>query len=156
MDGRIAASRGGDQVTFNGIAGQLLYVSAAQINTVIPHSLSLGLATIQVTSGAVTDKLENFPRSQTSLALFNGLVINPDGTLNSAKNPAPKGATLVMYRTGMGQTLRPVLTERSSSSSLSRLRLSGFRPRSLAEPSVRPRSCNISDRCRTLWLARCR
>ena len=54
--------------------------------------------------------MSSIPISSTSLSLFPGLVFNPNGTLNSAANPAPKGATLVMYGTGIG-SLNPVVAD---------------------------------------------
>ena len=101
-DGKVTSSLAGDQVTFNGIAAPLLYVSAAQINVVIPYQVKTGNAVVQVKAGAGTDQV-NVSVDPTSLALYPQ-VFNPDGTLNSSTNLAPKGATLVMYGTGMGQT----------------------------------------------------
>ena len=107
-DGRVTTVLAEDVVTFNGTAAPLLYVSAAQINTVVPYGVPSGgypagyiPVQVKTTAGADTS---NIVVTETSLALFPGLVFNPDGSLNSATNPAPKGATLVMYGTGMGQT----------------------------------------------------
>jgi uncharacterized protein (TIGR03437 family) len=105
-DGRVTTALAGDVVTFNGTAGPLLYVSAAQINTVVPYGTAPKTASVQVQTGAGTDTT-TLSVSQTSLALFTGLVFNPDGSMNGAANPAPKGATLVLYGTGMGQTSPP-------------------------------------------------
>jgi uncharacterized protein (TIGR03437 family) len=105
-DGRVTTALGGDQVTFNGIAAPLLYASAGQINTAIPYALTAGTDTVQVTtaggSGSIGSGLE-----AAGLALFANYILNPDGTWNSAANPAPKGATLVLFGTGMGQTSPP-------------------------------------------------
>jgi len=35
------------------------------------------------------------------------IVLNPDGHANSANDPAPQGAVLVLYATGAGQTTPP-------------------------------------------------
>ena len=107
-NGLITNVLGGDQVTFNGTPGPLLYVSAGQINTIVPYSTQLGTATLDVTTAGGNATLENLPIYRSSLNFYPGLVFNPDGTLNSAAHPAPKGATLVMYGTGMGQVSPPV------------------------------------------------
>lgn len=100
----IPSALSGDKVTFNGVPAPLLYVSAGQINAVVPYSLRTGNGTVQVTTGAGTATFEDFRVSNTSLAFFPDLVFNPDGSLNSSSNPAPKGGILVMYGSGMGQT----------------------------------------------------
>ena len=101
-DGKVASSLGGDQVMFNGIGGPLLYVSAAQINTVVPYEVPIGkvTVTVQTAAGAVQASINV---SAASLALYPQ-VFNPDGSVNSSTNLATKGATLVVYGTGMGQT----------------------------------------------------
>jgi len=105
QDGRVTTTLAGDVVIFSGTAGPLLYVSAGQINTVVPYKVAPDFkdTTLMVQTGAGTD-MSSLRVMETSVAIFPGLVLNPDGTLNSAMNPAPKGATLVMYGTGMGQT----------------------------------------------------
>ncbi len=105
-EGRVATALAGDQVTFNGIAAPLLYVSAGQINTAVPYALTLGADTIQVTNAAGSGSFSS-GLSAGGLALFANYILNPDGTWNSATNPAPKGATLVLFGTGMGQTSPP-------------------------------------------------
>ena len=101
---RFPTTEDGDQVRFNGTPAPLLSVTPGQINTVMPYSTDSGNAEVQVSTGAGVDTLGSLFVSPTSLSLYSGLVWNPDGTLNSAANPAPKGATLVMFGTGMGQT----------------------------------------------------
>jgi uncharacterized protein (TIGR03437 family) len=107
-NGLIGDQLGGDRITFNATAAPLLYVSAGQINTVIPFSLQPAATAVQVTTNAGTTKPTEISVQPTSLSLFPGLIFNPDGTLNSATNPAPKGATLVMYGTGIGVTSPPL------------------------------------------------
>jgi uncharacterized protein (TIGR03437 family) len=107
-NGLIGDQLGGDRITFNGTAAPLLYVSAGQINTVIPYSVQPAATAVEVTTDAGTTKPTEISIQPTSLSLFPGLTFNPDGTLNSATNPAPKGATLVMYGTGIGVTSPPL------------------------------------------------
>jgi uncharacterized protein (TIGR03437 family) len=104
-NGVVSTSAGGVQLTINGTAAPLLYISAGQINTVIPYSTTTGVtATAEVFTSAGASSYSGLKMAKTSLALFSNLVFNPDGTLNSATNPAPKGATLVLYGTGIGPT----------------------------------------------------
>ncbi len=107
QDGRVTKTLAGDQVTVQGIAAPLLYTSPAQINAVIPYATVVGTAPVQVATSSGTDTYSDVGLSQTSLAFFSNLVFNPDGSLNSKTNPALKGATLVLYGTGIGQTNPP-------------------------------------------------
>ena len=107
QDGRVTTALAGDSVTFNGTPAPLLYVSAAQINTIVPFATKIGSDAVQVQTAAGTDNT-SIGVTPASPAVFAGLVFNPDGSLNSITNPAPKGATLVLYGTGMGQTNPPL------------------------------------------------
>jgi uncharacterized protein (TIGR03437 family) len=107
-NGLIGDQLGGDQITFNGTAAPLLYVSAGQINTVIPYSAQPVQTAMEVTTDAGTTESTEISVQPTYLSLFPGLIFNPNGTLNSATNPAPTGATLVMYGTGIGVTSPPL------------------------------------------------
>jgi len=108
VNGLIGDQLGGDQVTFNGTTAPLLYVSAGQINTVIPYSVQPAATAVEVTTDGGTTKPTEISVQPTYLSLFPSLIFNPDGTVNSATNPAPKGATLVMYGTGIGVTSPPL------------------------------------------------
>jgi uncharacterized protein (TIGR03437 family) len=101
-NGIVTSTLEGDQVSFNGIPGPLLYLSAAQINAVVPYSVKTGNVSVQVTTDGGTSNIAAIRISPTSLSLFSNIVFNPDGTLNGPTNPAPRGATLVMYGTGIG------------------------------------------------------
>jgi uncharacterized protein (TIGR03437 family) len=103
-DGRVATSLAGNTLTFQGLPAPILYASASQINAVIPYGVTPGRRSVQLTTPAGTDTSGAINVTPTSPSLFPGLVYNPDGTLNSKSNPAPKGATLVLYGTGMGLT----------------------------------------------------
>lgn len=70
----------------------------------MPYSLPAGNVDVRVQTATGADTLTNVPLNETSLSFYLGLVFNPDGKLNSQENPAPKGAMLVAYGTGMGQT----------------------------------------------------
>lgn len=106
-NGRYLNSIGGSQFSVRDVPAPILYTSAGQINAVIPFGTAPGRVPVQVTTGAGAARMDLFPVQPVSPSLFEDLVFNPDGTRNGPSNPAPKGATLVMYGTGMGQTSPP-------------------------------------------------
>ena len=99
---------GGTQVTFDGVAAPLLYVSANQINLVTPRALQ-GKTTTQVcttVNHAPTNCLGVPVQPVTpEIVLSSGLyaaALNEDGTINSAGNPAPVGSIVSVFATGLG------------------------------------------------------
>lgn len=105
----------GTSVTFNGIAAPLLYLSPGQINGIVPFAVA-GQSRVQV----VVQRFEQvsatltLPLQQTTPAIFTaaqggsgqGAILQqgPNGefTYNSSGNPAPKGAAVEIFATGMG------------------------------------------------------
>jgi len=95
----------------NGIAAQVLFVNASQINFVTPGNIpTAGTATIQATcngteSGTVTAPLAPVaPAAFTESATGAGQasVINANGTVNTAANRATPGNYISVYVTGFG------------------------------------------------------
>jgi trimeric autotransporter adhesin len=98
-------------VTFNGTAAPLLYTSLNQIDAVTPFELAgqgnaqIGLyyQSQQVFLGSIAVAV-----SEPGIFSVNGLgsgqaiIMNQDGTLNSASNPAPRGSIAAMFGTGFG------------------------------------------------------
>jgi uncharacterized protein (TIGR03437 family) len=90
----------GVQVTVNGMSAPLLYVSANQINAVLPMELPYGVAaTVHVTNG--TSISPDYP----VWLLFDApqafpTVLNQDGTINSSSSPAESGSIVTFYATG--------------------------------------------------------
>lgn len=110
------------RVTFNGIPAPLLYASLTQINAVTPFELAgLELAgqgnaqialyyqTQQVFQGSIA-----VAASEPGIFSVDGsgsgqaVVVNQDGTLNSASNPAPRGSIVAMFGTGFGAMNPPL------------------------------------------------
>jgi uncharacterized protein (TIGR03437 family) len=105
----------GTTVTFNGIAAPMLYMSANQINALVPYELAG-----QKTAGVIVKRVSG-QYTQTSTAstvslmdtspgIFTvqngtgqGAILNyPDSSYNSAENPAPSGSAITLFATGSG------------------------------------------------------
>jgi uncharacterized protein (TIGR03437 family) len=102
------ATLGGVQVSVNNVNIPLLYVSANQINAVVPMEASINASAIfQVTNGTAVSPA--FPAwiVATSTEAFT-LVINQDGTLNSQSNPAQGGSVVSLFGTGFQSNFAPL------------------------------------------------
>jgi uncharacterized protein (TIGR03437 family) len=110
-NGNIATEASGVRVFFDGFAAPILYGQSEQINAQVPWELAgqsttqvhveyNGLST-QIASAAVVQAAPAFFRSYTSP---QGAIVNEDGTLNSAANPAQKGSIVSIFGTGAGPT----------------------------------------------------
>jgi uncharacterized protein (TIGR03437 family) len=115
------------RVLFDGKPAPLLYASWSQISTVVPFTLEGSDRTVvQVErAGALGPRL-TLPVARTAPGVFQhdgtrGVVLNQDGTLNSAGNPARPGSIIVFYATGGGQT-DPASVDGHIQSVLSRVR----------------------------------
>jgi uncharacterized protein (TIGR03437 family) len=99
---------GGVQVTINGMNMPLLYVSSSQINAVVPMELAVNsAATVRVVNGTTTTP--GFPVwILASAAEAFPPVVNQDGTINSATNPAKSGSTVTFYATGWQSSFSPL------------------------------------------------
>ena len=108
--GGVSSNVGGVQVLFDGIAAPLTYISATQINAVVPYEIA-GRATTTVTvnyNGVNTASLQ-LTVAATAPGLFVGTggqaaSLNQSGSFNAAATPAPKGSIITLYATGEGQT----------------------------------------------------
>jgi uncharacterized protein (TIGR03437 family) len=112
--GKLPAKLAGIQVTCNGIPAPLLYVSANQINAVVPFEVSgKPSISVQVTSpSSSTPSLKlglvpAFPEIFSFLAgpppvVDYAVALNGDGSINSANNPAKPGSTVTFWVNGAG------------------------------------------------------
>lgn len=109
----------GIQVTFDNIAAPLLYVSATQINAVVPFELNGRFQTHMTVSnnGSLSTALDLtvapavpglFTVSQTGTG--PGAILNHDRSVNTASHPAAKGSVIVLYAAGGGETSPPGVT----------------------------------------------
>jgi uncharacterized protein (TIGR03437 family) len=115
--GLVASNLNGLQVTFDGQAAPLIYTSANQTNLVVPYEVAGKTSTvIEITyataAGTFDTKAWSLPVMPAALGLFTidstgtgqGAIVNQDGSINSAANPAARGSVISIYATGEGQT----------------------------------------------------
>jgi len=101
------------QVLVNGSAVPLLYVSASQINAVVPFKLDLSRpAEIRIKTPEYESEPVSLAVAAARPAVFvwrefdhwHAAALNQDGSLNTASNPAPAGSFVAVYATGLGVT----------------------------------------------------
>ena len=110
--GLVSTNLGGTTVTFNNVAAPLIYVSATQINAIVPYEMaSFSTASVTVAFGGSTSANFQVQIVPTTPAIFSlsqggsgqGAILNQDGTVNGTAKPAPKGTIIQIYGTGEGQ-----------------------------------------------------
>jgi uncharacterized protein (TIGR03437 family) len=111
-NGKVTTTNSMVQVLFDGTPAPLLYVSSTQINTVVPYEVNGAATNISVVYNGTTIPAGSYPLYSSAPAIFtlNGsgegaaAVLNQDGTVNSASNPAPRGSIIQIFSTGAGAT----------------------------------------------------
>ncbi len=94
------------QVTFSGNKAPVIYAAEEQIVLVTPYGIAGETSTsMVVTAGGAQTSPLTLQVAAATPGIF--IVLNPDGHANSANDPAPQGAVLVLYATGAGQTTPP-------------------------------------------------
>jgi uncharacterized protein (TIGR03437 family) len=125
--GNLPTSISGKQVLINGKAAPLLYVSANQINAIVPYEVGTsGTATIQVVSNGLQSASWGVPAAPSAPAIFavdssgvgQAAVLNQDNSLNGASNPAGAGSVVQIFATGGGQTVPASVTGTLAGNSL--------------------------------------
>jgi uncharacterized protein (TIGR03437 family) len=109
--GQVSTSIGGVTVTFSGYLAPLIYVSATQINAVVPYEVA-GIISPFVEAKYLGQSSNAYPlqAAVSTPAIFTanssgtgpGAILNQDGSYNSQK-AAPRGSTIAVYMTGEGQ-----------------------------------------------------
>jgi uncharacterized protein (TIGR03437 family) len=109
-------SMAGATVYVNSTAAPLLYVSTTQINFQVPSSIAAGTASLYVTldgGNSATYQVTVVPSApgifqDTSNHAIAQNLVNQSYSTNSASNPVPTGAVLVVYFSGIGAVNHPV------------------------------------------------
>lgn len=108
---------GGVNVSFGSTPSPLLYVSSTQINFAVPASVPSSAAmNMKVTVNGVSSPARALPLTFQDMTLFlaapppvsnpsgfptQALALNADGSVNSAKNPAPFGSEISVFLNGV-------------------------------------------------------
>ncbi len=98
-----AQATGGLTLTIGGIACQLLSVSPAQINALVPSGVALGPATAVLQLAQMPPAAIPLSIAPVAPGIFAN-VQNADGSLNSAAKPAAAGSAISVFITGQGFT----------------------------------------------------
>ena len=115
----MATTLGGVQVLFNGTHAPLTYLSASQINAVVPYNVAgFALPFVQVRYQGQSSNSFNIHTTSTAPGIFTqtgtgtgaGAILNADNSTNGPNNPAAKGSVVVIYMTGEGATNPPGVT----------------------------------------------
>jgi uncharacterized protein (TIGR03437 family) len=108
--GSVSTSLAGVTVSFDGIPAPLLYVSATQINAVVPYGLTAATSQMTVTYKGQSYGAIVLPVAAAVPAIFTAdqsghgqaAVLNQDGTLNSITNKAARGSVITFFVVGAG------------------------------------------------------
>ena len=88
--------------TFNNIAAGILFTNAGQINLLVPAQLAgLTAAQLVVTVDGRSSTPVSVMVAPFEPAIFNGGIVNQDGTINSSNSPAALGSVIAMWGTGL-------------------------------------------------------
>ncbi len=106
-------SLGGVQVMFGNTAAPLLYVSAGQINAVVPYATGGSSVAVTVSYNNSNSPALTVPVQAATPGIFSydrsgsgpGAILNQDYSVNSAARPAAKGSVVAIYCTGAGVTV---------------------------------------------------
>jgi uncharacterized protein (TIGR03437 family) len=103
---------GGVQVTINGTAAPIYYVSPTQVSVIAPYSIPTdgSFAEVQVTNNGVQSNTVELYTSPTAPGIFSqsqsgtgtGAILRQNSTVVSSGNPAIKGETIQIFLTGLG------------------------------------------------------
>ena len=104
------------RVLIDGAPAPLVYVQGKQLNAIVPYQVA-GKSSVPLVveyKGQASETLM-LPITEESPVFFSinghqpgpGAILNQDGTLNSASNPAEKGSIISIWGTGLGVTDPP-------------------------------------------------
>jgi uncharacterized protein (TIGR03437 family) len=115
--GKVSTSLGNVQVLFSGHPAPLTYVSATQINCVVPYEIvGMSNPSVQVTYSGMTSNTVSLTSALTAPGIFatngtgQGAILNQDGSANGPANPEAPGNIVSVFMTGEGQTSPPGVT----------------------------------------------
>ena len=103
----------GVHVIVSNLPATIYYVSPDQINFLVPANLLPGKSIVQVVLDGHSGPAVAITLAAASPALFqldaqNAVAVRPDGSVITPQAPAKPGEIVLLYATGLGQTLPPV------------------------------------------------
>ena len=106
----LSASLGNVQVTVNGVAAPIYYVSPTQISAIVPYSITGSIAQVQVSNNGTPSNMVTMAVGTTAPGVFTvppgglgyGAVLHQDGSLVTSTKPAQIGETVSVFATGLG------------------------------------------------------
>jgi uncharacterized protein (TIGR03437 family) len=113
QQGYVATSLGGTQVLFDGTPAPLIYSLAGQVSAVVPYeTFGKSSTKVQVVFQGQSSSTVSLPVVTALPGVFTldssghgpGAIVNQDGTVNSATNPASAGSIVMIFATGEGET----------------------------------------------------
>jgi uncharacterized protein (TIGR03437 family) len=116
--GKIDTTLSGVQVLFGSTAAPLLYVSATQINAIVPYEVVGTSTTLKVSYSGATSSGTALQVAGSAPGIFTlnqsgsgpGAILNQDSSINTAANPAARGSIIQIFATGEGQTVPAGIT----------------------------------------------
>jgi uncharacterized protein (TIGR03437 family) len=105
-------------VTIGGIKAPIYFVSANQINCLVPYAIATATTTIVVTNGSTPSNSVTVPVAPTAPGIYSlnqsgtgsGAIEHANGSVVNASNPANPGETVMVFLTGMG-AVTPTVTD---------------------------------------------
>ena len=107
--GYLSRYLGEARVFFDGIQAPLTYVSSTQVNAIVPYGVQTNTV-VRVEYQLRSSNSPTLPVAPSAPGIFalsgqtQGVIVNQNGTLNSASAPASRGETVTFFATGEGQT----------------------------------------------------
>ncbi len=103
----------GVRILVGGVLANLYYVSPLQINFLVPPNLLPGASDLQVVIDGLSGPLIPIQLAATAPALFqldaqNAVTTRDDGSAITPDKPVKPGDDVILYVTGLGQTVPPV------------------------------------------------
>lgn len=111
--GYVSNSLAGTQVLFDGTPAPLIYSEAGQVSAVVPYeTFGKNSTQVQIEFQGQSSSTVSVPVVTAVPGIFTlngsgsgpGAIVNQDGTVNSATNPAAAGSIVMIFATGEGQT----------------------------------------------------
>jgi uncharacterized protein (TIGR03437 family) len=88
-------------VTIDGKTARVLFANADQINVQVPEQLSGNSVQVVVASGDVSGDPVAVNVAAVNPGIFTPGIVNQDGSVNSANNPAATGSYVQIFATGL-------------------------------------------------------